>query len=1390
MSRPGNSRLNPWRLGIPLGLVLAGVLPASPVREIPPQDRPDMAWWRDSMASRDDRLSWWREARFGMFIHWGVYSHLGGVWEGEPVRGYAEHIQRMKKIPIPVYRERVAGAFNPMGFDADEWVRVAEQAGMGYLIITAKHHDGFAMYDSAVSDYNVVKATPRKRDPMHALREACRKRGLKFGFYYSHAFDWGEKDGPGNDWDYANPGGDLLLHGADWWLSAPEILPRVRRYVDQKSIPQVRELIRNYDPDIMWFDTPHKLPPEENLRILRAAREAKPSLVINGRVVQAVPGGPAARFGDYLSTTDKPAEFPPHNGDWEAIPTTNESYGWHSRDDSHKTPAHFIDLLAKAAARGGNVLLNLGPRGDGTLDPKDVSILKSVGAWMRVNGASIRGTTRSPLPVQSWGESTLKDHTLYLHVLQWPKGGQLVVGGLRSHVKSAYLLADPSRAPLAVERLGDKDVKVALSEKAPDAVDTVVVLELSGKPEVDPARLLDPRRAGDTWRAFDARLVGSALRFGSGKPRDAYVQGWSQPGDSVRFKARLNEAATFEVAINYDAPKESAGGAYTVKIGSHHLGGTVQETPAGALVLGRVTLAPGVFEVSVEPVSIKGGELMRLRSLTFTPVETEASSPLRLWYRQPATQWDHGLPLGNGRLGAVVFGGLRRDRIQLNENSLWMGGPKDRDNPEALAHLPEVRRLLFAGQPRQAAVLAERKLMGRPHRLEAYQTLGDLRLEFEHEGTTEDYRRELDLETAVSRTSYRVGGVRYTREVFVSAPSQVVVVRLTADAPGRISTSVSLDRSQDARTQIVAPDRIDLVGGLAGGKGLAFQASLKILTEGGRLEPFTERIAVEGADAVTLLLTAATSFRGKDPAAENERHAAAATRPYDRLRADHVADHQRLMSRVSLRLGPAGEDPLAGLPTDERLTRVQKGERDPGLDALYFQFGRYLLIASSRPGGLPANLQGLWNDLMAPPWDSDYHLNINLQMNYWPAEVTNLAELHVPLFDFLETLRAPGRKTARVHYGARGFVAHHITDVWGFTAPGDMPRSGLWPMGAAWLSQHLFEHYRFSLDREFLARAYPVMKEAAEFFLDYLVEDPQGRLVTGPSVSPENRYLLPNGNVGILCMGPSMDSQILYGLFSSTAEAASLLGADADFRERLLHTRSRLPAPRIGRHGQIQEWSEDYEEPDPGHRHISQLFALHPGDQITPRGSPELAQAARATLERRLAHGGGHTGWSRAWIVNFWARLEDGAKAYENYQALLAKSTLPNLWDVHPPFQIDGNFGGTAGVAEMLLQSHAGEIQLLPALPDAWSAGAFRGLRARGGVVVDVEWKGGLAVSANLHATASGTHRVRAPLGQKVLEITTGGQPVELIGSAGGETQTVALVAGHTYAIRFAPRAK
>jgi alpha-L-fucosidase len=589
------------------------------VRTLAP-DAPGMAWWRTSMQTRDDRLAWWREARFGMFVHWGVYSALGGVWEGKPVPGYAEHIQRIRKIPRSTYRERVAGVFHPTDFDADAWVLAAKNAGMGYFVITAKHHDGFAMYDSAVSDYDVVDATPWHRDPMRALADAARRHGLKFGFYYSHAFDWGEKVGFGNDWEYGNPGGDRnLFGGRDWWLTAPQFLPQARRYVDEKAIPQLRELIANYAPDILWFDTPHKLPPQENLRILAAVRAAKPDIVVNGRIVQAIEGGPPARFGDYASTADRPSEFPPQPGDWEGIPTTNESYGWHQSDRSHKSVTTFVRLLAKSVARGGNVLLNIGPRGDGRIDGPDLAILEGLARWMKVNQPSIRGAGRTPLPVQAWGESTRRENTVYLHVFSWPKGRQLVVGGLKTAIKTAHLLSDPGHKALAVERLGPLDVAIRVPDQAPDPMDTVVVLELQDEPAVDDARLLSTAVTSDTLRAFDGQ-ISAGLRFGAGKARDAWVHEWKKREESVRWPVRLREAARFAVAISYDAPPGVAAGRFEVTLGDRTLTGIVAPTPEKAVQLGEVQLAPGRFEIAVRATEITGQELFRLRSIELTPL--------------------------------------------------------------------------------------------------------------------------------------------------------------------------------------------------------------------------------------------------------------------------------------------------------------------------------------------------------------------------------------------------------------------------------------------------------------------------------------------------------------------------------------------------------------------------------------------------------------------------------------------------------------------------------------------------------------------------------------------------------------------------------------------------
>lgn len=724
-----------------------------------------------------------------------------------------------------------------------------------------------------------------------------------------------------------------------------------------------------------------------------------------------------------------------------------------------------------------------------------------------------------------------------------------------------------------------------------------------------------------------------------------------------------------------------------------------------------------------------------------------ASAADALWYRQAAANWNEALPIGNGRLGGMVFGGVWSDQIQLNEDTVWAGEKRDRNNPEAGRNLPEVRRLLFAGMPHEAEALAERTIISTPKRLPPYQPLGVLQMSFADDPHAEvtDYRRELDLDTAIARVTYRQGA-KYTREVFSSAPDQVIVVRLTCDQPKHISFAAGLSRIADAASRIEGTNRLILEGEAIARDprhaeerpvGVKFQAVLLVVPEGGVMKRAGGDLSVEGADAVTLYLAASTSFRPRDI----EKDLAAAKRTYADLKARHIAEYQRYFRRVKLTLGSG---PAPDLPTDERLQRVAAGAFDAHLIEQYFQFGRYLLISCSRPGSMAATLQGLWNDKLEPPWDSKYTININTEMNYWPAEVTNLSELHEPLFDLIDLARPDGRRIAKAIYGARGFVLHHNTDIWGDAVPIDGVGSGLWAMGGAWLSLHLWDHYDFTRDRVFLeARAYPVMKEATEFLLDYLVDDGKGHLVTGPSISPENTYKLPDGTSAKLCMGPAMDTEITRELFQRVTAASEILNIDGDFRARVKAAIERLEPFKIGKYGQLQEWMEDYEEREPGHRHVSQLFALHPGDQITPRGTPELAKAARVTLERRLANGGGHTGWSRAWIINFWARLEDGDNAGENVAALLAKSTMPNMLDTHPPFQIDGNFGGTAGIAEMLLQSHAGEISILPALPRSWPEGSVKGLHARGAVEVDIDWKDGKASRVALRSPIAGEHKVR-----------------------------------------------
>lgn len=719
-----------------------------------------------------------------------------------------------------------------------------------------------------------------------------------------------------------------------------------------------------------------------------------------------------------------------------------------------------------------------------------------------------------------------------------------------------------------------------------------------------------------------------------------------------------------------------------------------------------------------------------------------------LHYNRPAEQWVEALPVGNGRLGAMAFGGVREERLQFNEQNVWTGSPHSYVNSGAHEHLDEIRRLLFEGRNLEAERVALRKFMSKPLRQQWYQPLGDLRLRFDHaEGPVDGYERRLDLTEAVAATSYTLDGVRYERSVFASHPDRVLVVRLACDQPGRLGFTASIDCPHDRAVVERAGDRSVVLNGQANDRGLPspdlppsevrFCAMARLLDTDGQVQFNGDALRVTGASHATLVLAAATNvvdFRDLSADAEQIASGALASlkeTPYAALRRRHVEDHRSLFDRVDLSLGEAS-DSAQQAPTDQRLLDA-KQTPDPELAALVFHYGRYLMIASSRPGGQPANLQGLWNEDLKPAWGSKYTTNINAEMNYWLAEPCGLAECHEPLFDAIAEIAETGREVAREHYDAPGWVLHHNFDRWRGAAPINSSQHGVWATGGAWLCQHLWLHYLYTHDREFLRdRAYPLMKGAAEFFLHYLVEDPRdgrGWLVSGPSCSPE---------LGHLTMGPTMDHQIVRDLFANTIAAAETLNVDAELRERLAAARDRIAPNQVGRLGQLQEWLEDVDDPNERHRHVSHLWGLHPGDEITP-DTPEFFAAARRSLDLR---GDGGTGWSRAWKVNFWARLRDGDRAWRVLDGLLTLTgspktnyngggLYPNLFDAHPPFQIDGNFGATAGVCEMLVQCHRRTaddrrlIDILPALPDAWPEGRLAGLRTRDGCVVDVVWRGG-----------------------------------------------------------------
>ncbi|MES2443220.1 MAG: glycoside hydrolase family 95 protein [Pseudomonadota bacterium] len=733
-------------------------------------------------------------------------------------------------------------------------------------------------------------------------------------------------------------------------------------------------------------------------------------------------------------------------------------------------------------------------------------------------------------------------------------------------------------------------------------------------------------------------------------------------------------------------------------------------------------------------------------------------NPNLLWYRAPAREWVEALPVGNGRIGAMVFGGVGTERLQLNEDSFWSGGPYDPVNPEALENLPEVRRRLFAGEYAAAEALANAKLMAKPLQQAAYQSIGSLMIEFTNAGdAVESYRRSLDIDRAIAETEFAAGGARWRREVLACPLRQVIAVRLSTDCKGGLDATLSFRSEAPQATAVAGTSELLLTGrnGTHGGRpgSLSFAARMAVSTTGGSTAAEGDRLSIRGAREVLLLIAMATSCKGPEDVSGDPLAATAATLAaargvsFSTIARDSAAAHRRLFRRVTLDLGTTAS---AELPTDERI-RASATSDDPALAALYFQYGRYLLIASSRPGAQPANLQGLWNESASPPWGSKYTININTEMNYWPAHATNLAECAEPLIAMVRDIAVSGARTAREMYGARGWVTHHNTDLWRATAPIDGAQWGLWPTGGAWLCLTLWQHYEYDPEPAYLASIYPILAGSARFFLDTLQIGPGGHLVTNPSLSPENVH--PGG--ASLMWGPTMDTQILTDLFINTAAAARTLGRDDGFVAELDSARARLSPMRIGAQGQLMEWPIDWDAaaPEPQHRHVSHLYGLYPSHQIDLERTPALAAAARKSLELR---GDLTTGWAIAWRLNLWARLRDGNRAHRILKLLLAPSrTYPNMFDAHPPFQIDGNFGGAAAIAEMLVQSDGDIIHLLPALPDAWSEGEVTGLRTRGGCTVDVSWQHGRLKRARITANRAVTRSVRYNGGQASVRIGT-----------------------------------
>lgn len=844
----------------------------------------------------------------------------------------------------------------------------------------------------------------------------------------------------------------------------------------------------------------------------------------------------------------------------------------------------------------------------------------------------------------------------------------------------------------------------------------------------------------------------------------------------------------------------------------------------GELINAREARLTKILAVAAWSLAL-GGSTLRAQVATTRRSEV-------LWYRTPAPIWDNALPIGNGKLGAMVFGGANtganngdlQDRrqnvslmdgsqtsaadehLQLNESSIWQGRRANRLNPCAPEAVPTIRQLLLDskgvdGEKISAAEkMASNCMIGRPPGMPSYSTLGDLYLRAMNKAPVLNYRRQLDLDTGVVSMTYTMNGIHYKREIFVSVPDQVIVVHLTADRRRALSLRASMDRPADFAVRVDGQNTLVLREGPQHKDQIRFAGETVVLPAGGTIRADGSDVVVDGADSVTILIAAATDFKGGPfQGGDPEKQCAAAlakarTRSAIQILARQEALYQPEFQRMDLHLG-GGQDGNSDLPTDERIKRVSDGVDDLGLQEIYFQFARYLLISSSRPDGLPANLQGIWASGISNPWGSKWTINVNAEMNYWLAEPAGLSDTALPLINLIDMVRTPssgtGTQVAQTYYKAHGFVIHHNTDLWGDADPIDIVGSGIWPMGGAWLSLHAWDHYAYTGDKQFLKdRAWPILHDASLFFLDYMVDDGSGHLVTGPSLSPENTYRLPDGSRHSLTMGPTMDIELVRELFTRTLDAGKILGKDPTFLKKLTDTQSKLPPFKVGKLGQLQEWQQDYDESEPGHRHISHLWALYPGTQISLEKTPELAAAARTTLERRLSHGGGQTGWSRAWVINYWDHLRDSKQAYESMQVMFRQSTFPNLMDTHPPglFQIDGNLGAANGMLEALIQSRwysdRVEVDLLPALPQEWSNGSVNGVHVRGDAEVAMRWSGNHLVAVSWKPKQNQLFRVRLPQGQHLRSITVDDRGIRVHEDDSG-TVDLQLSKGKIYKLEF-----